>query len=215
MNQRIFFNYIIVDPTKPGNFQYEGLPFALLYEPLYVGKGLDGRWKKHFQAIYWKRQPNPHLQRKLAILTEQVSANSIIVSWQVSNEEDAFETEVQLIAEIGRLVNNTGPLLNITEGGEGAQGVKHSKASRKAMSDAHAKMIGDLNPFFGKRHNEKSRLKMKEAALRRGNCLTPEGLKRSVAATVKRHQNPKPETYRKISEGLKRAWARRKANASV
>ena len=37
----LFYNYIYLDPRKPGKYSYNNLPFSLLYKPYYVGKEED------------------------------------------------------------------------------------------------------------------------------------------------------------------------------
>jgi hypothetical protein len=36
---QIFYNYIYLDPRKPGRYTFKNLNFSLLFEPFYVGKG--------------------------------------------------------------------------------------------------------------------------------------------------------------------------------
>lgn len=51
------------------------------------------------------------------------------------------------------------PLYGIHKYGENAPnfGKKHSLDARLAMSDAHKKMVGELNSFYGKHHSEESK----------------------------------------------------------
>ena len=39
--------YIYLDPRKPGKYHYDGLPCSFLYQPLYIGRGQDYRWRRH------------------------------------------------------------------------------------------------------------------------------------------------------------------------
>jgi len=44
-----YYNYILLDPRKPGQYVYKGLNFSLLYEPFYIGKGKLRRKYQHIQ----------------------------------------------------------------------------------------------------------------------------------------------------------------------
>jgi len=39
----IYYNYIYLDPRKPGKYNYNHMCY--LYEPIYVGKGKNNRYK--------------------------------------------------------------------------------------------------------------------------------------------------------------------------
>lgn len=91
--------------------------------------------------------------------------------------EEACEVEVELIAFVGRVANG-GPLLNMTDGGEGAVGRptsdKQKEAARKAnskpksresiqkMIDTKNKTGGWVKSFLGKTHTEEWRKAMSE-----------------------------------------------------
>jgi NUMOD3 motif len=55
------------------------------------------------------------------------------VSWQ-----DAAKIEVALIARYGRMNNGTGCLANLTDGGEGVYGLRHSEETRKKLVEQRA-----------------------------------------------------------------------------
>ena len=98
---------------------------------LYVGKGKLARSKKITgRNIHWQRVVNKY-GFYIKILKDNLA------------EQDAFDLEIKTIAEIG--IKN---LTNITLGGEGLSGHKHSLASKlkmsnsaKNMSDAHKKKL--------------------------------------------------------------------------
>ena len=35
----IYYNYVYLDPRKPGRYIYDDINVSFLYEPYYVGKG--------------------------------------------------------------------------------------------------------------------------------------------------------------------------------
>ena len=82
--------------------------------PYYVGKGKNTRWRdKHSVAV-------PPKDRVRFVATELT-------------ELQAFDLEKQLILDYGRKDLGTGPLRNLTSGGEGISGFKHSNETKKLL----------------------------------------------------------------------------------
>jgi hypothetical protein len=44
-----FYVYIYLNPLRPGRYSYPQINQSFLYEPMYVGKGHDGRWRDHLK----------------------------------------------------------------------------------------------------------------------------------------------------------------------
>ena len=89
----------------------------------YIGKGCGDRYKN-----IKSRKRNKHLYNKLNKLLKVYSIEDIVVFLdQNLTEQAALEYEINLISEIGRITEKTGPLLNITAGGEGD--AKHARAA--------------------------------------------------------------------------------------
>lgn len=112
-----YYNYIYLDPRKPGKYEYQGLDFCLLYEPFYVGKGTGKRYLDHIkEANKNKLNINQIKINKIRkILNEEYKLEDYIIIFNHTiNEEKSFENEVEIINLIG--INN---LTNITSGGFG------------------------------------------------------------------------------------------------
>ena len=58
MNNNRFYVYALLDPRKPGRYEYKDICF--LYEPFYIGKGCGDRAKIHFEKGEIKRNYNPY-----------------------------------------------------------------------------------------------------------------------------------------------------------
>jgi hypothetical protein len=82
-------------------------------EPFYVGKGHNGRVLQHFCE---SESSNPFKTRIIA------KTDVLISLTPAESEEAAHEREIALIAAIGRRDLDTGPLANLTDGGEGTSG---------------------------------------------------------------------------------------------
>lgn len=123
-----FYVYSILDPRKPGTYKYGELEF--LYEPIYIGKGKGNRLKEHLHSNRLKKNDFKNYKIK-NILKENV--RPIIIKLKESLvEQDAFAIEKEYISKIGRYPK--GPLTNITDGGEGIAGLKHTQESLEKMS---------------------------------------------------------------------------------
>ena len=98
-------------------------------EVFYIGKGCGSRAWKLFKSgkrsEKWKRTANKY------------GVNVSIVIGGLTNDA-AIRVEAQLINSIGRRDNKSGPLINGTDGGEGAWGciVKHTEKSKRLISIA-------------------------------------------------------------------------------
>jgi len=139
-----FYVYIYLDPRKPGRYIYGSYEFE--YEPFYVGKGKNGRWKNvNERSKYFKRVINKIKEYGLEPLVIKIKENL--------NEENSFILESKLINLIGRKDLNDGTLLNFTDGGEGTNGWICSDETRKKQSE---RMKGNKNYFYGKHFNGKN-----------------------------------------------------------
>ena len=105
--------------------------------PFYVGKGAVNRKNRDLQitkrSLRWKR------------IYDKAGRTSCRIQ-EFENEQDAFEYEKYLIKQIGREDLGLGPLINFTDGGEGASNPseesrkKRGASSKKAQSTPEQKM---------------------------------------------------------------------------
>lgn len=85
--------------------------------PAYVGKGCGARWSRHKTS----KNSNPHLRSLIAQANAIGRELPVVLIRDGLSEEEAHETEIAFIAAIGRETEG-GPLVNLTEGGEGTSG---------------------------------------------------------------------------------------------
>jgi hypothetical protein len=152
--QAVFYVYLISRPDGT---------------PCYVGKGKGNRTRRHFTKGV---QKNPHLASIIAraggMLPVEIIQGSMI-------EADAFALEKELIARIGR-ESVGGPLVNLTEGGEGFSGGRHGEETRKKISARH----------IGNKYNV-------------GKKVAPEAIAKRVAKTTGMKRTP--EQRARLSAG--------------
>jgi hypothetical protein len=145
----------------------------------YIGiAGNDKRPYSKNRSKLWKRTVAKH------------GYNVEIVSDNCSKEE-AKQIERYLIAYYGRIVLNTGCLVNITDGGESASGRKLNKISRKKMSES-AKSRGH-NGLTGPKSKE-----TKEKISLKNSKLTPEQV-----IFVRENYMPKHPEFSQVALGKK------------
>jgi hypothetical protein len=133
-SQRKCYVYVYLDPRKPGRFQYERTSFK--YEPLYVGKGTGGRVYDHISNDC----RNPIFKRKINRI-RKLGLEPILKMQSVRlTEREAHKLEVKLISKIGRINRKTGPLCNLTDGGEGLLGYIPTKETLELRKQNRSKL---------------------------------------------------------------------------
>lgn len=130
----IFYVYVYLDPRKPGPFVYGKYVFD--FEPFYVGKGHNNRMDDHLKEVL-----NDH---KISLKGNQLKYNKIRqilktgdkpIIYDVNNFLNETEAllETKLIKNIGRIKLGNGTLTNLTDGGDGVSGYKHTEETKNKM----------------------------------------------------------------------------------
>lgn len=152
-----FYVYVLLDPRKPGDYQYGPLRFK--HEPFYVGKGKGNRDASHFRlgniARDAKTQKNTHKVNKIRKIVEAGFYPAPVRIKSDVTEIRAFELEVKAIRLIGR--GKHGPLVNCTDGGEGTSGYIYSAAERLAKREWALNFHRGLSAEEKAQHIEKQR----------------------------------------------------------
>lgn len=149
-----FYIYIYLDPRKSGAYNYKNI--TLDHEPFYVGYGRGNR--KYFHLNESKTKKNSLKLNKIRKLNS-LNLKPIILTYKENlSEENAKKLEIEIITSIGRVNLNTGPLSNLTNGGDGTSGLVFSKELREKLSKAK---LGELNHMFNKNHSTKTKDKIR------------------------------------------------------
>jgi len=183
----VFYVYVYLDPRKPGKFVYGEYEFD--YEPFYVGKGKGDRIKAHL-SNQGRNKNNVLKYEKINHILE-LGLDPIAIKYKENlSEDDSYNLEKDMIIKIGRLYPHTGPLTNISDGGDGSHGYQWTDESKKKMSkimkgrfisEEHRRKIseaqkGEKGNNYGKHISEEQKKKISEA--NKGKKLSEEHKKK-------------------------------------
>lgn len=102
-----------------------------------IGKSLKRAFDQKSRGKTWKDYTKNH-KYDIEILYENIS-------W-----EEACDIERKLIREIGRRDLGLGPLVNLTDGGDGIQNLSEESRAKMASQKGNYR---ELNSFYGKKHS--------------------------------------------------------------
>jgi len=148
----------------------------------YIGKGRGKRWKANGSS------GNPHLRRIVR------NAGGDLPKFKLReglSEHDAFALEKGLIHLLGK-VKNGGPLVNITDGGDGVSGLRHSL---KTIRKLRQKQKGNKYRL-GQHPTPETRAKL--SASKKGRPLSL-AHRKALSRAQKKRPPCSEETRRKIS----------------
>jgi len=123
----IYYVYVYLDTRKSGNYIYNDLEFD--YEPFYVGRGKNYRCTDgcKYGGSLFKRN-------KINKIIKDGYEPKIIKIYEKLDYESSVRLEIETISKIGRYDLNSGPLVNLTDGGEGLKNI--SEETKKKIGIA-------------------------------------------------------------------------------
>ena len=168
--------------------------------PYNVGKGQGNRWKKQHRV-------------------EVPPADRVIFPVTQTTEEWAHFMEMEFIDFYGRLDDGTGILENITDGGEGTSGRRHSEETRRKISEkAKGSKLSEetrtkiAKASEGRKHSEETKRKISKA---KKGISRPTHVGEAVA-TANKERVWTEEMRAKLSEaGKKRGPYKKKLNQPI
>ena len=161
----------------------------------YIGKGQNKRaYDLIKRNVYWKR-----VAEKYGTPTVE-----ILAKWKT--EKEALDHEVLLISCFKDMGYK---LTNLTDGGEGSTGYKHSQESIEKISNG--KKISHNKYWLGKPRPQETKDKISKALMGVGRPHTEESKQKiSLAHKGKKQGSPSLETRKKLSLATKKSWETRK-----
>ena len=95
---------------------------------------------------------------------------------------------------------------NQTAGGDGSVGYRHNEEAKRKMSESHADVSGENNPFHNKKHSAKTRARLSE--INSGKSV-PEATREKISKALQGEnhplygKSPSEETRKRMSESHK------------
>lgn len=111
-------------------------------EPFYVGKGRYDRPKDHIREAKIGSPHNKHKQNIIKKLLREFGEVPVVIIRDELTNDQACEIEVALIAAIGRADLGKGPLVNLTDRGEGTTGYKFTEVEKAKISCSNKAFLG-------------------------------------------------------------------------
>ncbi len=147
--EKPYYVYVYCDQRHHEKFNYE--KFSFLYKPFYVGSGHKNRYLSHVKYVM------RHLENKEKLLSTNRHKNLIIkniflqlneppkisILEYFNTRKEAYAYEKYLVSLIGRECMHSGPLTNLTEGGDGVS--NPSDETRYKIGSANRNRIKSEN----------------------------------------------------------------------
>ncbi len=162
--------------------------------PFYVGKGHGKRYKCRDRSNnYWKNIVNKY-DFDIIFLEENLT------------EEEAFELEIYWIQRIGRITDNTGPLVNGTIGGDGTAG-----RSWEGLRN------GEKNPMYGRKQTAETKRKISESKKGKSRPAHVQKILRTIGKGKVGELSSRYGTKHsdQTKEKMRQAWQRRKQQNNI
>lgn len=195
---RVFYVYVLFRPWNGS--------------PCYIGKGKGKRWRRHGE--YAEKHKNSHL----ANIFKKSGCNLPVVKIRERlTEQEAFEIECAIIAALGRQ-RNGGPLVNLTDGGDGPCGFTHSDETKVITGQQSKNVWSDpmMKARIIARQNEgraSAEYRAKRSEISKAIWADPE--KSAALREKRRNRFSDPAERVKISIATKLAMASPEVMASV
>jgi len=127
-----FYVYVYLDTRKEGEFIYGNLKFT--HEPFYIGKGSG---KRMFFHLYESANTKSKIRfNKIRSIRKSGLEPIVYKLYENLTEVDSLRIETETIKIIGRKDLNKGPLINLTDGGEGESGYIFTDEHRNNLSNS-------------------------------------------------------------------------------
>jgi uncharacterized membrane protein len=186
--------------------------------PFYIGKGKGKREYSNKRNRFWRNIVSKH-----GFISKKIADNL--------SEQAAWDLEILLISQFGKLCDHTGCLSNFSDGGEGAAGTKHTDQTKAKWSAAkkgktweeiygleQAQVIREKRKLTGRKpHSEETKKKLSEAKKGSNNPmfgkkLAPEH-RRKLSESKLGNTNTKGKKYSdKARQNYKKAAKLREAD---
>lgn len=198
-----YYLYVLLDPRKPGLYKYQDLKFS--FEPFYVGiSKYEYRYLQHLDES--RKNRRSYKCNKIRKIKEVSGKDPIIIKlFENSSKDVVINLEKLYIQKIGRCILKLGPLTNLTSGGDGGDTHTNNPKLKEIIKKQSKSVMGEKNPFYGKKHTEETRIKISERTKIGMKNVPPhrsEEIKKKISMTLTGRKYSK-ERCKNISKALK------------
>jgi hypothetical protein len=183
--------------------------------PFYVGAGHNGRDVEHLARCQKGKGVNPHFYNKLCKLHREGIAPIVRRLVDEVTKAEAFDIwEPFFIAAIGRKDLGTGPLCNMTDGGDGLVNLspEASERQRAAVKEAHNRPeVKARNSAAQKEAQNRPEVKARNSAAQKEAQNRPEVKARNSAAQKEAQNRPEVKARRSATNNRPEVKARHSA----
>lgn len=130
MGTEKFYVYVLLNQKFKGEWYYKDILFT--HKPFYIGIGTGYRMTSHFIPTNLKKKSIKNNIIK-SIMTE---FNELPIFYKIYSdltEIEAKSIEIDIIQTFGKIKNSTGILSNLTDGGDGISGYKHTDKYKNTL----------------------------------------------------------------------------------
>jgi hypothetical protein len=185
-------------------------------EPFYVGKGTGNRVNASLK--YHARDGN---KLKTNVILDILACNQAVEVSIVGDgmtEQDAYDMEKSLITSIGRTIDGSGPLTNLTVGGGGSSGYQQTEDEKSKKSKTHLrKDVADRKKVKLLLYYSDPGNRRRLSEIRRASYQDPEFREKAAAVRVENFSRPEVISKRnqKVREAFERPEVREKLSQSA
>lgn len=147
------FIYVYLDPLNPGNHKYDEYIFD--YLPFYVGvsrhNAIHDRKNRHIHYAKMDKDVTNNMYKKniiKSILSKNVEPIVFIYKDGLSRM-DALLMEIDMIKKIGNRYDKSGPLVNISKGGDGGDTFTNNPRKEEIREIHRKNATGSNNNMYG------------------------------------------------------------------
>lgn len=205
-----YYVYALLDPRDTMSYEKAGMTFPS--EPKYIGKGRGNRAR--MSALWDYKYTNGRKCQWIKSLVSKGIEPVVFFIARNLSEEEAFTLERNLISGIGRVDAMSGPLLNMSKGGEGgSQNMKDKQEGYRKKLLEHGDEIRLAGEFLGMRRYVEHECKYHGPIftspfhvlrkMEEGRPLCPKCGVSKRGPQIRRHRlESGEESYRELMEGI-------------
>lgn len=146
--------YVIMDTLNPGNYRFGEYEFE--YQPFYIGvSSINTIYNREERHIHYAKNGNDitNNKYKMNIINRMLLNDKepkYIKLCENMTRDDAFSLEKELISLFGVRYDGSGPLVNISAGGDGGDTFTNNPRKEEIREKHRQNALGSNNNMYGR-----------------------------------------------------------------